>query len=351
MAKAEKEIEPDQEPGTTHPRKTHAMVGHLAAEQELMQALTGSRPHHAWMLTGPKGVGKATLAYRAARVLLGARQNGLRPFDTDEDDPIATRIAAGSHPDLLVVRRSIGKNNKLRQEIVVDDARALTAFFAMQPAEGGWRVAVIDCVDELNRNAANALLKSLEEPPARALVLLICHAPGGALVTIRSRCRRLALGPLGDAEITQCLNGSQAHPVVLRLAGGAPGRAIALQAGKADEVWDGVCQALSGVLKGQALAFGPLARVRAPLAERFDLILAMSQHLARIAAAPENEDDRRLIAGLSDASRSAAGWAQAWSELGRLREQVHGLGLNPVHAITRIGIVFDSALRQHQSAA
>lgn len=346
MAKADAEApEPDREPGTSHPRETLAMVGHLDAERELMEGLQGQRPHHAWMLTGPKGVGKATLAYRAARRLLGAKPMGPRPLDCAGDDPIAALIQAGAHPDLLVIRRTAGKNQKMRQEIVVEDARALGNFFSMAPAKGGWRVAIIDCVDELNRNGANALLKSLEEPPARAVVLMICHAPGAALITIRSRCRRLALGPLSAEDVIQCL-GSKPSPVAVRLAGGAPGRAIALRAAKADEVWDKVCAALSRVVKGEAMAFSELAQARTPLTERFELLVAMAQHVARAAAAPAGDEDRALIQGIAGEGINHAAWAQAWSDLGRLRDQARGLGLNPSHAIARIGIVIDSALQQ-----
>ncbi len=149
--------------------------------------------HHAWLITGAPGVGKATLAYRFARRLLA----GVQPGDTlavDPASPVFRRVAVGSHADLLTVEREWDdKKSRLRGEIVVDDARAISAFLRLTPAEGGWRVVVIDGAEHMNRNAANAVLKMLEEPPPRAVLLLTCAAPGRLLPTIRSRCRRLAL--------------------------------------------------------------------------------------------------------------------------------------------------------------
>ena len=352
MAKDEKDIEPDCEPGTAHPRHNYALFGHLEAERVLSEALAGPHPHHAWLISGPKGVGKATLAYRAARCLLGAKPSGPRPLDTAPNDPVAAKVAAQSHPDLLVIHRTSDKKDKLRKEIVVDDARELGAFFAMQPAEGGWRVVLVDCVDELNRNAANALLKSLEEPPARAVMLLICHAPGAVLATLRSRCRRLSLGPLDEAEMLRAFPDNPPSPIALRLANGAPGRAIALQASKADELWEEMARAVKRVVQGESMAFAPLASGRAPLMERFDLLILMVQYLARAAAAPGIPGKALdLTSELGDNGIDSLRWAIAWSELGRLRDQAHGLGLNPVHAIARIGIVLDSAFRHEQVSA
>lgn len=352
MAKDEKEIEPDSEPGTVHPRHNYALFGHLEAERALSEALAGPRPHHAWLITGPKGVGKATLAYRAARHLLGAKCSGPRPLDTNPTDPIAAKVAAKSHPDLLIIRRTADKKDKLRKEIVVEDARELGTFFSMRPAEGGWRVVIVDCVDELNRNAANALLKSLEEPPPQAIMLLICHAPGGALVTLRSRCRRLSLSPLDVPQMLQAFPGDPPHPIALRLANGAPGRAIALQASNAHELWEEMARALKQVIQGESMAFAALASGRAPLMERFDLLILMVQDLARAAAAPAGpEREMDVIADLGQRRVESLSWAIAWAELGRLRDQAHGLGLNPAHAIARIGIVLDSAFRQEQVSA
>ncbi|MCA8885921.1 MAG: DNA polymerase III subunit delta', partial [Hyphomonadaceae bacterium] len=226
--KAEKPAaELDKEPSAPHPRESFSFVGHEAEEEALAEGLHGGRMHHAWLLAGPKGLGKATLAYRVARVALGAKRVGPRALDVDPDDPIARRVMALSHPDLFVLRRGLSDRGKPRREIAVDDARELAHFFSLAPSEGGMRVAIVDAVDDLNRNAANAILKTLEEPPARSILMLICHAPGAILPTIRSRCRRVVLRPPSDRAALEWLLehgdvGREEAGLALAAAGGEP---------------------------------------------------------------------------------------------------------------------------------
>ncbi|MBC7767716.1 MAG: DNA polymerase III subunit delta', partial [Phycisphaerales bacterium] len=211
--KAEKPApETDREPNAPHPRETFSFYGHDAEEAALAEGLRSGRMHHAWLLAGAKGLGKATLAYRFARAALGAPKIGPRPFDVDPEQTVARRISALSHPDLFVLRRGLNDRGKPRREITVDDARELGHFFSLAPSEGGMRVAIIDAVDDLNRNAANAILKTLEEPPARSVLLLVCHAPGAILPTIRSRCRRLALRPQPDDIVRAALGAPKIGP-------------------------------------------------------------------------------------------------------------------------------------------
>ena len=182
------------------PRENPLLFGHAAAQAQILEAMLGGRMHHAWLITGAPGVGKATLAYRFARRLLAGVQPG-RQLAVAATSPVFRRVAAGSHADLLTVEREWDdKKSRLRGEIVVDDARTISAFLRLTPAEGGWRVVVIDGAEHMNRNAANSVLKMLEEPPPRAVLLLTCAAPGRLLPTIRSRCRRLALAPLAAAR-------------------------------------------------------------------------------------------------------------------------------------------------------
>ncbi|MET0469591.1 MAG: DNA polymerase III subunit delta', partial [Xanthobacteraceae bacterium] len=185
------------------PRETTVLHGHAEAERALLEAYRGRRFHHAWLIAGPAGIGKATLAYRMARFVL-AHPDPRTPavqratsLHVDTDHPVARRIAAQAHGDLLVLERTVNeKTNKLRQDIQVDDVRRTVTFFGSTAGEGGWRVAIVDAVDELNREGANALLKILEEPPRRAVLLLVSHSAARVLPTIRSRCRLLALRPL-----------------------------------------------------------------------------------------------------------------------------------------------------------
>ena len=219
------------------PRGNSLLLGHEDAERTLRSAYFSNRLPHAWLINGIKGVGKATLAYRFARFVLTGG-GGMDPRDdlyVPPAHPVFKRVAARSHADLLTIARARDEDGKpMRSEIVAEDARAMGPFLHMTAAEGGWRVAVIDNADEMNPHAANAVLKILEEPSARSLILLVSHSPGRLLPTIRSRCRRLALRPLPEDTITQLL--SEYAPgladddlaQVVRLAEGSAGRALSL---------------------------------------------------------------------------------------------------------------------------
>jgi DNA polymerase-3 subunit delta' len=193
----------DEEVGTPSPHQTPVLFGHADAEQTLLDAYRGTRIPHAWLIGGPPGIGKATLAYRFARFVLAYPDpnapavQSARTLALPDDHPVLRRVSAQGHPELLVLERQINeKTGKLFQDIRVDDVRRSVSFFGSTAGEGGWRIAIVDSVDELNASSANALLKVLEEPPRRAMLLLVSHAPGRVLPTIRSRCRVLTLRPL-----------------------------------------------------------------------------------------------------------------------------------------------------------
>ena len=197
------------------PRETSVLFGHADAEQTLLESYQSTRIPHAWLIGGPPGIGKATLAYRLARFVLAQPDpkapavQKAKSLAVDPDNPVARRIAAQAQGDLLVLERVINEQTgKLYTVIRVDDVRRSVSFFGSTAGEGGWRVAIVDAVDELQREGANALLKVLEEPPARTLLLLISHAPGRELPTIRSRCRRLLLRPLEPADVARAIAAS-----------------------------------------------------------------------------------------------------------------------------------------------
>jgi DNA polymerase-3 subunit delta' len=198
----------DQAP---HPRATAVLFGHAVAETVLLAAYRSARVPHAFLIGGPKGIGKATLAYRMARFVLShpdpasAAVQAATSLAVPAENPVARRIAAQAQPDLLVLERAPNEKGVLRQQIAVEDVRRAVSFFGSTAGEGGWRIAIVDAIDELNRSSANALLKVLEEPPQRALLLLVSHSAARVPATLRSRCRIVTLRPLAEPDVVAAL--------------------------------------------------------------------------------------------------------------------------------------------------
>lgn len=288
--------EADRLPDAPHPRTAARLFGQEAAEREFLAALGAGRLHHGWMIVGPRGIGKATLAWRIARRLIadppspasGAEPDGLfgapTPPDSLElapDHPVARRIAAGSEPGLLRLTRPWDdKAKRFKQDITVEEVRRLKGRLSLSAADGGWRVCIVDAADEMNRAAANAFLKLLEEPPARTTMLLVAHQPSALLPTIRSRCRLLRCAPLGARDMAAALaQAGVAAPANMEalsaLSAGSVGRAVTLAS------QDGL--ALYGALVGLLGSMPRLDRPRAVAladsvggpagAERRDLVL------------------------------------------------------------------------------
>ena len=247
------------EPNTIEPRDNSSFLGHETAEAEILSAWNQDRFAHSWLISGPRGIGKAALAYRLARFVLAGGGAGNLFGEPDsltvaEDDPVFRRIAGNAHADLKVVERNYdAKRERRRDEIVVDDVRGLVSFFSMTAAESAWRVAIVDSADEMNRNAANALLKTLEEPPTHGLVILIAHVPGRVAATLRSRCRRLSLRPLAPDLVGQII--AQHRPDIAedkrqalgRLANGSPGEALALADSDGLALYEEIVGLISGL--------------------------------------------------------------------------------------------------------
>ncbi len=215
--------------------------------EDSLKSYKGGRIAHAWLIGGPPGIGKATLAFRLARFVLAhpdpsaPEVQSATSLAIGPDHPVARRMAAQAQGDLLVLERSLNEQTgKLYTVIRVDDVRRTVSFFGSTAGEGGWRIAIVDAVDDLQREGANALLKVLEEPPARSLLLLVSHAPGRELPTIRSRCRRLLLRPLNMTDVTRAITaatGLDAEAPEVRQAAaaaeGSVGRALGLLDGAA----------------------------------------------------------------------------------------------------------------------
>ena len=311
-----------------HPREVFDLTGHEQAEEAFEASRLRGRLHHAWLLTGLEGVGKATFAYRAARRLLGAPHEPSRGIlGASPDHPVSRQIIARSHPDILVIER-IGEDGKVRKVIPVDDARRVSEFFSKSPASAPHRVAIVDAADDLNPNAANALLKTLEEPPERGILFMISHSPGRLLPTIRSRCRRLAFQPLAIEDAADFVRAREdiSEEAALRLAkmaGGAPGRAWTLAAGKALDMDDAARALLADLPKvDEAMALSLADKFRGGEGQaQFNLLfdrLAERVHGFTVDRAGHGATDR---------------WAQAWETLTRLPREVEALNLDRTDAL------------------
>jgi len=313
-----------------HPRDVHQLQGQEAAEEAFEAARARGRLHHAWLLTGPEGVGKATFAYRAARRLLGAAPdpyNGV--LGSDVEHPVSRQVSARSHPDLMVLERE-GPDGKPRKVIPVDDARKLAEFFSKSPASAPHRVAIIDAADDLNVNAANAILKTLEEPPPRGVLLMVSHSPGRLLPTIRSRCRRLAFRPLGvEATAEFVSHRAEVNPEeALRLAtmaDGAPGQALSLAATGAlamDDAARELLAELPRIDETRALSISEKFR-GGEGATQFNLLFdRLADRVHRLATHRAGEGIGRLDP-----------WAEAWETLQRLPREVEALNLDRADAL------------------
>jgi DNA polymerase-3 subunit delta' len=325
--------------GMPLPRRRDDLVEQRAAEAKLLDAYRSGRIHHAWILGGPKGIGKATLAFRFARFVLAhpdpkaAEVRTARDLSVAPDHPVTRRIATGTHHDLLHLRRPWDeKAKRFKTELPVDEVRRTVGFFGSTAGEGGWRIAIVDAADDLNTNAANALLKVLEEPPPRSLFLVVAHAPGRLLPTIRSRCRRLDLAPLTPHAIAGALAASdiegdpRAFAAAAELAEGSLRRAATLLA--SDGV--GLRRSLDAILARApdldveaAHAFADRVSARGAddaLDVAVDFMTDIAAHRAESALAE---------AGLAAAAR----WAEAHDEIGRIVARSDVLNLDRKAAV------------------
>lgn len=303
-----------------HPRDRFDLVPDAAAEAAFLDAQRKGRLHHAWLLCGVEGSGKATFAYRAARRLLGAAPNPSRGLlGTSPSDPVARLISAQAHPDLLVLERAV-EGGKTKKSISVDQARELPEFFSKSPSQAQARVAIIDAADDLNLNAANALLKVLEEPPERGVLFLVTHAPGRLLATIRSRCRRLAfpVWPVHALEelVRNRTGVSSAEAArIAAMAAGSPGQALALASGATLEA-DQLAQAwvaADSLDRAEAMAVADKFRGTEGQA-RFEVLMDRLTAAVKVRALEEGA--------------AGARWAELWSRLSELPDRAAAINLD-----------------------
>ncbi len=349
--------EPDRLEGAPHPRETARLYGHGAAEAEFLAAHARGRLHHAWMLTGPRGLGKATLAWRIARFLLATpteQDGGMfgappppESLDIDPEHPVARRMKALAEPRLFLLRRGANKTGSaLSQVITVEEVRALKKFFALSAADGGARVAIIDSIDEMNPSAANALLKVLEEPPPGVTFLLISHQPARLLPTIRSRCRELRLSPLSPDDMARALDqaGGEINPdqtiALAELAGGSAGEAFRLTNLDGLAAYAALLRLfrdLPRLDRPRVIALAEAAAARGN-PEAFDLTLTLIDlFLARLSRAavtrqtpPEaGPGEAELFARLAPDTRAALIWADLAQSLTQRARRGKAVNLDP----------------------
>lgn len=348
----------------TGARLAPELRGHEGAVATLTSAMASGRMPHAWLFSGPKGIGKASLAYRLAyNILAGGMDDATEDLfgagtpaglELDRESAVIRRAIAGGHADFMVLERQWDeKAKRLRNEIVIDDVRRLQHFFAMTPAEGGWRVAIIDSADEMNQNAANALLKVLEEPPARAILILISHAPGKLLPTIISRCRRLTLRPLPDHDVEELLAkwdpgmSNERAKLLSALVDGSPGRAEQLMDGDALDFFEALMALVSDlpavdIPRLHALADKLNRRGKEEASEiALEALLSWLQRAIREAAskdcnASESLTGIRLPAHLTDDPATLEQWIEVWENMQNLMARTRALNLDRKQMIVQM---------------
>lgn len=357
--------------GVPHPRQTARVFGHESAEATFLEAFNADRLHHAWLISGPKGVGKATLAWRLARFLLATPDSAgglLTPpkpqrLDIPADSPVAHRLLALSEPRLFLLRRPYDdKTERLRGEITVDETRALRNFLGLSAADGGRRVVIIDSADDMNRSAANGILKVLEEPPAKVTFLIVSHQPADLLPTIRSRCRDLRLAPVSPADLSDALTqaGAAIDPDdregLAQLAGGSVGEAFRLSHLDGLKLYAALIRLLATLPKLDRLLARAVAEAGAnrKTPEAFDLTVTLLDALlartARAAATrtlpPEAaKGETALIERLAQIPDAALIWADLAQHLGLRARRGKAVNLDPA------ALLMDMLLKVDETAA
>lgn len=347
LQEIELEPEADRLAEFPHPRQTLELYGHSGPEGLLAEAVAGGRMHHGWLIGGPEGIGKATLAYRLAKHLLAApseRDPFARTLAVASETRAARQVVALSNPGLLVLRRPYdSKTKRFAASIPIDEVRRLRSFLAHAADEGTWRVVIVDTADDLNPNAANALLKSLEEPPSRTVFLLLTSEPGRLLPTIRSRCRTLELSALGSQDlrraVTAAFAAGEASPPgpddwlrLEELAEGSVRRALTIASSGGVKLYErvlGLVTALPRVDWGlvHALADELAGAAAEQKFEAFyDFLCGLLARLVRARATGQGREADLKLAEKLIAGQALPAWADAWSAI--LADKAEAMTIN-----------------------
>ena len=349
----------DRVEGWPAPEEQPAWFGDNATERALLDAYRSGRMHHAWMIGGPKGIGKATLAYRFARFVL-AHPDPRAPSIADATDlsvaetaPAFRKVANRAHPNLLILERPWDEEKKRFKTVVaVDEIRRTVSFFGTTGGEDNWRIAIVDPADDMNDASANALLKVLEEPPSRSLFLIVSHAPGRALPTIRSRCRKLEVPPLSADAIAMALRqhgeaDAEDFGLAASLSEGSMRRAILLSEGDGIATYRALVKLLARLPDLDIDALHAFADSVSGKGDEdgwtafYDLLAGWLNR--RVRGEPEPEGDTPLARAAEAAPLER--WAEVWENLRASVEQTDELNLDRKRTVLSILMALARATR------
>ena len=361
-------------PAPSGPRNTRNVYGHDGAQKEFLEAYRAGRLHHAWLITGPRGIGKATLAWRFTRFLLHAAAKlkgdpqpgtaGVGSLEVPANHEIARRIAAGSELTVMGIERSISpKSGRMRRIIPIEDVRELQSFFSLTSADGLPLVAVVDSPDEMERHAANAMLKLLEEPPNNAYLFLVSHSPARLLPTIRSRCRRLACRPLSSGDMTKALEQMELenagdNRTLINLSEGSVGMAVELADGDGLQLHARIVELLAGAPGIDRSGMQKLAEGFEGQRSEVDFELGlkmMALSVARLTRASASgaadpiasgEGEAKLFGKLAASPQAASVWAELHGQFLKTAAESLLTNINPASSIIGMCLDFDRAARR-----
>ena len=355
MSDADDIPESDRIEGAPHPRETETLFGQDEAAATFLEAFNQGRLHHSWLITGPKGIGKATLAWNIARFLLASDQDAgmfgapaTGSLHIPPEDPVFRRVAALAEPGIFLCRRPWDeKKKRLKTAITVEEVRKLKSFFTLSAADGGWRIAIVDAADEMNTSAENALLKVLEEPPAKTVILLISHQPAKLLPTIRSRCRELRCNTLSPDALGQVMDQAGFpggnNESLNALSGGSAGESIDMLANDGLEIYQNILSLLATaprINRPRIIALGEKCAGKGAV-DRYDmtvrlLLLALSRIALSGAKGGEESvvnGEAELAARLCSNPYQAREWATLVQDLTGRIAHARAVNLDPAQVI------------------
>jgi len=335
----------DKIDGIPHPAETLELVGHEETVQQILLQYASGRMHHALLLTGPRGIGKATMAMRIASHVFRYPQAANAPSSLDvaqENDPVDGKISARSHPNLLHMTRPWDdKTKKFKTQLTVDVIRRTVPFFGTSRGEAGWRIAIVDAADDMNASAANALLKILEEPPENTLFFVLSHSPAKVLPTIRSRCQQVSMKPLAEKQVLSVLEGFGAleglndedKQLLARLAKGSVRTGLLLASENGLEIYKSfisACQRLNNPDWAQIQAMAEKVTARGK-EDGFRLLLEFANEYmeARATGRIGRQNDINDVSVL-------ARWAQVWEKTQNSTRIADGYNLDKKQVILNL---------------